>query len=94
MSPRRLPPRLLLPPSMFPLTAAAPAPIPKRIVSLDMCVGQMPIALADRVAALTEWSQDPSLSYQAGRAAAYRTARRMAKELIALDPDLIVGASF
>lgn len=96
MSPRRLLPSCLLLLPCLLLTAAAPAPIPRRIVSLNMCADQLLIALADRgqVAALTEWARDPSLSYYAARAATYRTTRRTAEEVIALNPDLIVGAPF
>lgn len=76
------------------LLGAAPAPAPRRIVSLDLCADQLVIALADRdrIAGVTEWARDPSLSYYAARARALPFTRRSAEEVIARAPDLVIGA--
>ncbi len=77
------------------LPAAAPAK-PRRIVSLDLCADQLLVALADRgqVAALTEWARDPNLSAIAAEARAWPFTRRGAEEVMALRPDLVIGAPF
>jgi iron complex transport system substrate-binding protein len=79
------------------LLGAAPAPaVPKRVVSLNMCADQLLVALADpgQIAALTEWARDPQLSAVAVRARAFPFTRRSAEEVMALRPDLIIGAPF
>lgn len=74
-----------------PPPAAAP---PKRIVSLNMCADQLIVALADRdqIVALTEWARDRQLSSVADRAQTLPFTHRSAEEVMALRPDLIVGA--
>ena len=67
------------------LYAAQQKPPPKRVVSMNVCVDQYLIALADRgqVAALSNFARDPSLSFYAKNAAAWpistiRRSRRRA----------------
>jgi iron complex transport system substrate-binding protein len=69
---------------------------PRRIVSLDLCADQLLIALADRgqVAALTEWARDPDLSAVAAQARGWPFTRRSAEEVMALRPDIVIGAPF
>lgn len=78
------------------LLGAAPRPAPRRIVSLNMCADQLVVALADRgqIAGLTEWARDPQLSFVAARAASLPVTHRSAEEVMALHPDLVVGAPF
>ena len=81
----------------FMLTGAAPAPVlPQRIVSLNMCADQLLVALADRgqIAALTEWARDPQLSSVAAKSRGIPFTHRTAEEVIALRPDLVIGAPF
>ncbi len=75
---------------------AAPRQPPRRIVSLDLCADQLLVALADRgqVAALTEWARDPDLSAVAAQARRWPFTRRSAEEVMALRPDLVIGAPF
>jgi len=75
---------------------AAPRQPPRRIVSLDLCADQLLVALADRgqVAALTEWARDPDLSAVADEARRWPFTRRSAEEVMALRPDLVIGAPF
>jgi iron complex transport system substrate-binding protein len=78
-----------------PANAALPQP-PRRIVSLDLCADQLLVALADpgQVSALTEWARDPNLSAVATAARAFPFTKRSAEEVMALRPDLIIGAPF
>ncbi len=78
------------------LLGAAPIGRPGRIVSLNMCADQFVVALADpgQIAGLTEWARDPQLSAVAARARALPITHRSAEEVMALRPDLVIGAPF
>jgi iron complex transport system substrate-binding protein len=79
------------------LLGAAPRRVaPKRIVSLNMCADQLLVGLADReqIAALTEWARDPQLSSVSVKARVFPFTHRTAEEVIALRPDLVIGAPF
>jgi iron complex transport system substrate-binding protein len=90
--------RILIALTALLLPATAPAaprrPVPHRIVSLDLCADQLLVALADRgqVAGLTEWARDPDLSAVAREARGWPFTRRSAEEVMALRPDLVIGA--
>jgi len=75
---------------------ATQPPVPRRIVSLNMCADQLIIALADpqQIAGLTEWARDPMLSYYADRAQRLPFTHRSAEEVMALKPDLVIGAPY
>ncbi|API58797.1 iron ABC transporter [Tardibacter chloracetimidivorans] len=75
------------------VTAAAQ---PRRIVSMNMCADQLLIELADhsQIAALTELSRDPVLSFHADRAQSYPVAGGSAEEVLMLRPDLVVSPPF
>jgi iron complex transport system substrate-binding protein len=72
----------------------AGAPHPQRIVSLNLCADQYLLALADpgQIAGLTHNAIDPALSAAAGAARGMHIMGESAEEVLALDPDLIVGA--
>ena len=75
----------------------SPSPVaPKRVVSLNMCADQLLVALADpgQIVALTEWARDPELSSVAVQARAFAFTHRTAEEVMALHPDLVIGAPF
>lgn len=74
----------------------APPTAPGRIVSLNMCADQLVIALADpgQIAGLTEWARDPALSYYAARARNLPVTHRSAEEVVALRPDVVIGAPY
>ena len=78
----------------LPPGGAAPAARPTRIVSLNLCADQLLVELTDRaqIAALNSNARDPWMSAVANRATGYRLIRGSAEEVLALDPDLIVGA--
>lgn len=91
-------PRLLLflalLPVLFPVSAGAhAAPVPEKIVSLNLCSDQLLLALADRgqIAGLSHNAPRPDIS------AAWRAARGLpvlgtsAEEVVAIAPDLILG---
>jgi len=86
---RRLLPLLLL----FACGAAAPAPVPRRIVSLNLCADQLVVDLADRsqIAGLTRNAPDVEMSAVAGRVAGLHILGQSAEEIVEIDPDLIVG---
>lgn len=74
------------------LIGAAPAPVPKRIVSLNLCADQYLIALADpgQIAALTHYARDPEMSAAAAQAAHLPVSTGSAEEVLGLRPDLLV----
>lgn len=74
--------------------AAAPTARPQRIVSLNLCADQLLVPLTDRsrIAALNMNARDPWMSAVATQAKGYRTIRGSLEEILALDPDLIIGA--
>lgn len=84
---RRLLPLLLL----FATTAAAPAP--RRIVSLNLCADQLVVDLADRsqIAGLTRNAPNVAMSAVAGRIGGLHVLGQSAEEILAINPDLIVG---
>src|SRR3546814_8871463 len=73
--------------------SVAAAAQPRRIVSMNMCADQLLIELADhsQIAALTELSRDPVLSFHADRAQSYPVAGGSAEEVLMLRPDLVVS---
>ncbi|WP_417601977.1 ABC transporter substrate-binding protein [Novosphingobium anseongense] len=66
---------------------------PQRIVSLNLCADQLVLRLADRsqIAGLTRNATDREMSAEAVRARGLRLLSKSAEEIVALDPDLIVG---
>lgn len=66
---------------------------PKRIVSLNLCADQLVLALADRdqIAGLTRYAADPAMSAEAARAKGLPILRGAAEEIMATNPDLVVG---
>ena len=78
------------------LVDPAQAAPPQRIVSLNLCVDQYLLALADRsqIAALTQLATDPGMSAMADLARGLPQTSGSAEEVIALHPDLIVGGTF
>ncbi len=73
--------------------AGAGATPPRRIVSLNLCADQYLVALADpgQIAALTTLARDPEMSPVAAQAARLPVSRGAAEDVLALDPDLVVG---
>ncbi|WP_010187621.1 ABC transporter substrate-binding protein [Sphingomonas sp. PAMC 26605] len=87
--------RIMLAIASLALLGAA-APGPRRIVSLNLCADQLLVGLADRtqIVALTEWARDPELSAVAAHARSIPFTHRSAEEVMALRPDLVIGAPF
>jgi iron complex transport system substrate-binding protein len=81
------------------LWAAAPGAAPsaraqpKRIVSINLCSDQLVLALADRgqIAGLTINAADPQMSGEAAQARGLPLLSNSAEQILAIDPDLIVG---
>ncbi|MGE4431047.1 MAG: ABC transporter substrate-binding protein [Sphingobium sp.] len=76
-------------------TGGAASPAPRRIVSLNLCADQYLLALADRdqIAGLTHNADKPDMSAAADRARGLRILDQSAEEILAIDPDLVVGKS-
>ncbi|HXF54672.1 MAG TPA: ABC transporter substrate-binding protein [Hyphomicrobiaceae bacterium] len=76
-------------------TAAAAQP-PRRVVSINLCTDQLALALADpgQIAALSYLSRLDSLSFLAGKAAAFRAVRGTAEEVLKLAPDLVLAGAY
>ncbi|MDR7061835.1 MULTISPECIES: ABC transporter substrate-binding protein [unclassified Sphingopyxis] len=70
----------------------APA-IPQRIVSINLCADQLVLALADReqIAGLTKNATDIEMSGEAARAHGIPLLSNSAEQILAIEPDLIVG---
>ncbi len=68
-------------------------PAPRRIVSLNLCADQLVLALADRgqIAGLTRYAGDPQMSAAASAARGLPILRGSAEEIMAIDPDLVIG---
>ena len=66
---------------------------PQRIVSLNLCADQYLLALADpgQIAGLTHNAGDPAMSAAAAKARGFHIMGQSAEEILAIDPDLIVG---
>lgn len=72
--------------------AKAPA-VPQRIVSINLCADQLVLALADRgqIAGLTKNATDIEMSGEAARAAGIPLLSNSAEQILAIEPDLIIG---
>lgn len=68
-------------------------PRPTRIVSLNLCADQYLLALADpgQIAGLTRFARDSAMSAGAEKARAMPILGGSAEEVLAVEPDLIVG---
>jgi len=73
--------------------AAAPTGKPKRIVSLNLCADQLVLALADRdqIAGLTHNATDAEMSGEAAKARGLPLLSNSAEQILAIDPDLVIG---
>jgi iron complex transport system substrate-binding protein len=69
---------------------------PKRIVSMNVCVDQYLILLADpqQIGALSRFSRDPTMSFYASRAARYPVSRSSVEEVLALKPDMVFASPY
>ena len=70
---------------------------PERIVSLNLCVDQLVLLLAEpeNVVSVTWLSLDPAVSFAADRAAAVPAINRgFAEEILPLRPDLVLAGQF
>lgn len=66
---------------------------PDRIVSINLCTDQLVLALADRrqIAGLTRNAVDPGMSDQANAAHGLPLLANSAEQILAIDPDLVIG---
>lgn len=76
------------------MTAGAPPPRPRRIVSLNSCLDAMLVHLADRgqIAALSHYARDARASTVADQARTLPYTWESAEEVIDLMPDLVLAS--
>jgi iron complex transport system substrate-binding protein len=76
--------------------AAFAADAPTRIVSINLCADELLVALADpgQIAGLSVYATDPTLSYVADKAQAFRHDAATAETVVGLNPDLILAGRF
>lgn len=76
-----------------PASPAKASAIPRRIVSINLCADQLVLALADRgqIAGLTKNATDIAMSGEAAKARGIPLLSNSAEQILAIEPDLIVG---
>ncbi|MFS2108942.1 ABC transporter substrate-binding protein [Sphingomonas sp. Sphisp140] len=76
-----------------PVPGPPPAAKPRRIVSLNLCADQLVLALADRdqIAGVTRNATDTEMSGEAAKARGLPVLKNSAEQILAIDPDLVVG---
>lgn len=79
--------------AVTPAPAPQPTTKPTRIVSINLCADQLVLALADRdqIAGVTRNATDTQMSGEAAKARGLPVIRNSAEQILAIDPDLIVG---
>jgi iron complex transport system substrate-binding protein len=79
-----------------PATAAPLAAAPKRIVSMNLCVDQYLMVLADpgQIGALSRFARDPDMSFYAREARSLPISRSTVEEVLALRPDMIFASPY
>jgi iron complex transport system substrate-binding protein len=76
--------------------AADPAARPRRIVSINMCMDELVLRLADRdtIASITWLSQDPRNANMAEAAKGLPVNNGLAEEALSYHPDLVLAGAF
>ena len=77
-------------------SSASAATPPRRVVSMNLCAGQMALMLAapGQVVSVSKLARDPAMSSFAEAAAAIPRNWGRAEEIFALEPDLVVAGTF
>lgn len=82
------------------LSAAIPAnseeTAPVRVASINLCADELLLALADpgQIAALSTYATDPTLSFMAKEAEAYRHDAGNAETIVEIAPDVVLAGRF
>jgi iron complex transport system substrate-binding protein len=78
------------------LMPAQAAPVPQRIVSINLCADELLLALADpgQIADLSIYATDPGLSFLAEEAEHFRHDADAAETVIDLAPELVLAGRF
>jgi iron complex transport system substrate-binding protein len=69
---------------------------PQRIVSINLCADELLLTLADpaQIAGLSVYATDPTLSFTAGAAKAFRHDAASAETVVGLNPDLVLAGRY
>jgi iron complex transport system substrate-binding protein len=77
------------------LSGGTPSRAVQRVVSLNLCTDQFLALLApEKIVGLSTLARDPALSYVAARAEMLPIVRASAEAVMALRPDLVLGARY
>ncbi len=76
--------------------AALATDVPERVVSINLCADELLVTLADpgQIAGLSTYATDPTLSYVADEAKAFRHDAATAETVVGLNPDLVLAGRF
>jgi iron complex transport system substrate-binding protein len=88
--------RILIGLAALMLAAPAMAAPPQRIVSINLCADELLLTLADpsQIAGLSVYATDPTLSFTAEKAAAFRHDASSAETVVGLNPDLVLAGRY
>ncbi|HVY20096.1 MAG TPA: ABC transporter substrate-binding protein [Bauldia sp.] len=78
------------------LAGTALAGTPQRIVSINLCADELLLTLADpgQIAGLSVYATDPTLSFTADAAKAFRHDAASAETVVGLKPDLVLAGRY
>lgn len=78
------------------ISAQGSAAKPERIVSLNLCLDQLVVVLAERrnIASISYLGADPTLSDVAERTVGLRLNHGLAEEILPLEPDLVLAGKY
>lgn len=76
--------------------AEAPAPVPARVVSMNLCTDQLAMLLAapGQLLSVSHLASDPMASAMADQAGAYVMNRGQAEQIFLMDPDLVLAGTY
>jgi iron complex transport system substrate-binding protein len=88
--------RILISLAVFLLAPPATAAPPHRTVSINLCADELLLTLADpgQIAGLSVYATDPTLSFTAEKAAAFRHDASSAETVVGLNPDLVLAGRY
>ncbi len=82
--------------ALLSLATAAAADAPQRIVSINLCADELLLTLADpgQIAGLSVYATDPTLSFPADAAQAFRPVASSAETVVGLNTELVLAGRY